>query len=480
MKKEQLKSFILTVLILIAVFLTTQIWFDKKLWPNGYNFFNSIEKMPVVGQIIDKFSTNKALNTASSFEDIMLPYRMIVSGANNARSVYLQDSSEYTVIKEKAFDVLDHLYATDIPKYTVISGGEWFQSLKGNSILMDYGTTMNLKLMLQIRKKPDSAISTLIEGFSEIIITPNDTESGGVYVYMRDNKSESYYRFSIAYDKQEVRNIIETYIGQKQQKYAFAFELNLQKTDKSIDVPVDRMYLDPLVLLPLDRVEKKPVLHMGNPFLKDVNTTVYEQVVQAFDLQPNNLRRSVNSNGTVSYIENKATVDISPNGRIDYKAVDENSGMLAETLYDKVNLVWEIASKQYNITVPNQPFVARINSDLSATNQENVSITMNYLYGGIPIIVDPASAGNDSCITAEFSENRLIKFSMLVRSIQKLEENSDAPFVLEALDKIYPIAHKNEQIDKVFTCYVVNEQEQTHNSSITWSVMQSNNIIIAK
>ena len=112
------------------------------------------------------------------------------------------------------------------------------------------------------------------------------------------------------------------------------------------------------------------MLQITNPFADNVNEEIYEQIVELFDLQPNNLRRSISSDGTVSYIENNATVEISPIGRIDYKAVDEKKGILAETLYDKLNLVWELAKKQYNLIVPNQPFNARIISELIEANQD--------------------------------------------------------------------------------------------------------------
>ena len=39
MKKEKLKTLILTALIINSIFLTTQIWFDKNYGPEGYNFF---------------------------------------------------------------------------------------------------------------------------------------------------------------------------------------------------------------------------------------------------------------------------------------------------------------------------------------------------------------------------------------------------------------------------------------------------------
>ena len=42
MKKERIKSAVLTVLVISSLLLTGQIWFNQRLWPEGYNFFVNI------------------------------------------------------------------------------------------------------------------------------------------------------------------------------------------------------------------------------------------------------------------------------------------------------------------------------------------------------------------------------------------------------------------------------------------------------
>lgn len=47
MKKERIKSAVLTVLVISSLLLTGQIWFNQRLWPEGYNFFVNIRPRPM-------------------------------------------------------------------------------------------------------------------------------------------------------------------------------------------------------------------------------------------------------------------------------------------------------------------------------------------------------------------------------------------------------------------------------------------------
>ena len=204
-----------------------------------------------------KYNSDKSLKV-SSFEYLTLPYRMIVTGTNNTRAVYLQDAAEYAEINDIGLEIMDKLLTSDMPKYTTITRAEWEQALKGNSILMDYGTTMSMKLMLQLRSRLDSVLASLIGGFSEITIAPSESETNTAYIYIHDNQNGSYYRFTASCDKQKLKSMIDSLSGYQKQKYAFAFEMNLHKKDTNIVTPVDRMYLEPLVCCRLISLKNSP------------------------------------------------------------------------------------------------------------------------------------------------------------------------------------------------------------------------------
>ena len=52
--KERIKSFVLVLLILLSIWLTSETWIDKRLWPDGYSLFVNVKEWPIIREFFEK------------------------------------------------------------------------------------------------------------------------------------------------------------------------------------------------------------------------------------------------------------------------------------------------------------------------------------------------------------------------------------------------------------------------------------------
>jgi len=114
MKKENVKNYVLTILIISSMLLTGKIWFDEKLWPEGYNFFSVIK---------EKFAFGSGKITSSlTKETISFPKTLIVNNVEK-RSIYTSDSESFAAIVPDAKELLRlALESNELHMYQTLTG----------------------------------------------------------------------------------------------------------------------------------------------------------------------------------------------------------------------------------------------------------------------------------------------------------------------------------------------------------------------
>ena len=76
MKLEHIKNFVLFMLITSSIVLTSQIWFNEKLWPDGYNFASFLQSSSF-GKFFSGLSDGDETKETVQ-EDILVPYNFFV------------------------------------------------------------------------------------------------------------------------------------------------------------------------------------------------------------------------------------------------------------------------------------------------------------------------------------------------------------------------------------------------------------------
>ena len=97
MKKETIKTMILTLLIVNCIQLTAQIWLNKKLWPDGYDFFGNLAGVPVIGNVVSFFNRNSSAGQIA--DTTTLPDKIVMNGGG-ARTVTHSGNEDF-------FEIID-------------------------------------------------------------------------------------------------------------------------------------------------------------------------------------------------------------------------------------------------------------------------------------------------------------------------------------------------------------------------------------
>ncbi len=445
MKKERLKNLILTTLILCAFFLTSQIWFNKKLWPDGYNFFGYAADLPVIGKLFDRSADNT--NIEESVAQLAVPYKAVVSSGGK-REVFTPNQQEFGIITRMSFGVVDALFKTEQPEYSTVSLEEIKAVLSDNSVFLTFEYDMDTAFIAGARGMQNETISQIAPAFAHIVMTYN--MNGGAVIYLCSSDNSAIYRFNVQSNGDKVQKIISAYARQND-NYAFAYELNLDAPSNE-QHPNDRLYLSSFVLVNVGIEDPEKLVSASPPFSKEPDQKLCDKLVESFGVEANTLRKSQDGDGTQKYIENSATITISPNGVITYTAVENQAGISAETTSAKIEAVLRIVIRQWSLLFPDTPLSLCVAENMTEHNNTTV-ISFNYVINGKPVIFK-----NDKCengITAYFKGDKLVsaKFNFCKLSVLEITDNPMP--MLENFDTAYEQLNIDNTVTHAISCYAV-------------------------
>ncbi len=447
MEKERLKNLILTTLIISAVFLTSQIWFNKKLWPDGYNFFGYAENLPIIGRFFNSDSEN--VNIEESIAQLAVPYKAVVSG-NGKREVFSPGEQEFDIITRMSFAVIDDLFKTEQPEYSTASLEDVKGALSDSSVFFTYEYDMDTAFVADARAIEGEGISKISPAFAHIILTADLKGNGIIYLCNSDNTS--IYRFVINGDGEKVQKIVSAYSRQNE-NYAFAYELNLDSPQNNKEAD-DRLYLSAFVLVNVGMEKPEKSLIASNPLGDSPDIDTCDALVESFGLEANSLRRSKNSDGSHKYIENSATITVSPKGIVTYDAVENQTGIAAGSTSEKIEKVLEIIIKQWHLLFPNTPLTLCVAENMT-TAEDTTVISFNYVINGKPIIFNNVKCENG--ITAIFKEDKLTHATFNLCRLDVTAETTYPMPMLQNFDTAYEQLGINDVVTHAISCYAIKQ-----------------------
>lgn len=464
MKKERLKTCLLIVLIISSVILTGKIWFDEKLWPEGYNFF---------ALITDKFLPGETKVVSSlTKETISFPKNLIVTNVEK-RSVYASGSKPFAdMVPDVKSALCMALESTDAIPATE---QEWAVALKTRSIHVVYPVAYDSKLFLNILGSYHTQGESI--PVREFIITSGDMVSSNVNVYIRNYDTAAITKATVAMDKLRLDSMIDTYAAESIGDLAYSSELNF---DKSGGGDQQKVVIDSSVLLQLNKQFNHMVEEINPVYEDDFNPDVVDSLLKKFNYNASGARKYTERDNSVVYVENYSSLKIHPNGLVEYKAIDDTKGIdlgSGNDFYqgllgcvDFVNLMW-------GEVFPSEPLNINISSDVIDTKSNSFRLTMDYFADGAQINTDlPQTTSHNvmnHAVEIQVVGGKIVSYRQVLAFYSPADEFTDGMSTIEALDKL--MAGGNMQGQVIRDLYPVHISDGTSYRKPAWAARTANN-----
>ena len=402
MTKERIKSIILVLLIISNLVLAEKILVNKKLWLFGYNFFN-------IGNMQKK-------NDYSIAGQLSVPEKIFINtGYQSGRYEYLRTSENFSEIYAATSEVLKKAFALPSKFVSIIPSENWYSALTSKSIYLYYPSSYSAQIFSELLGVMQTELS--FKDFSDIVIS----ENGNVYIC--DENAESFYKIDLS--DATIAPIIERIATERENEESvinYSFDLNFDK-----DMGEQKTILSHMIPIYSDELYASKIISK-NPIFRDntVNNKIVSNILTAFSINPNTVRRYTEADGSLVFVENTGILKISTSGILTYTATG-NGIRIANQNESTVSGVAQFIDKV------NVSFGADIDMCItSPLNNRGVSeFNFDYLLGGLPIKYD-----NLNAISIKTSNNYLTEYNQVLRLYQQTGELSITPPYIEALDAV--------------------------------------------
>lgn len=440
---ENVKTTVLVLLFLVAFFLgyrIFEIYHDQTSSNN--NWWGSYSPVTT-----GTYEDMPGQNEEDIFETLWSPEIIMTCGANG-RNIVSNGTDEFKDISS-AVGVLikDAFYITDGSRISQTDDTEWKKALKSDSVYISYPAERFTVYDEALYGASDSELSKAIKSYTNMLITFEKNDEKSATVFIPENFSEKTIKVMVQSDAAKgIRSIAEKY--QKDHKpYAFAHELNLdtQSGDKAV--------LDSMLLIPIEEIETDDIVvdvpkiyKAGLNFTK--TTDFMAGLINIFGYNPNTVRQYVNSDDALIFVGETGSLSISPEGKIEYKALGTNEGIQlkrtgATELYDINKVIYEIMEEIFNlcgISMTDCDFEIKI-SQLPSVLEKKQEMAFDYFVDGKKI-----EFSNIPAVYAVVENGVLTEIKMQINDIEKMNTKTAAPDVFEAIDKF---CKDNRDVDKI-------------------------------
>ena len=219
MKKEQIKSITLTLLVMLNLVLGSNILLDKKLWPYGYNFFN-IANFPMIQWFKNKPDEQREFQ---KIVHLTLPAKIIFNTGDQAtRFSVNSNNAEYNTIIEYCNEILGVVLGLPEEKIIGVTSEEWFSSLMSDSIYLNYYTEYDTQLFANFLGLRNTEVFNKVKSFSNVVISLSDN----VTVYFEDIESNKYYKIKTGRRFADFKEIADDIVANKDDNVSKEYAIN--------------------------------------------------------------------------------------------------------------------------------------------------------------------------------------------------------------------------------------------------------------
>ncbi len=465
MRKEKIKTGILLILIACTVVLTLNVWFGSGIWPHGYDFFVSLSDRAFFSRLFQKEQPY-----LSPMESLAKPQKLVVTNGGNRAVYYVSDVSYAPFYEEvKAFFGAVLSDESRVQMVTEVDVEEWYDVLRNDEILdtrsiyAEYNSAFSPALFAKVTGIADTWLASKIDSVREFIVAPVGEGGEDMLLYVREYNTGRIIKCYIRYEGKAP--LYEKIAAMTENtNYSYAFELNLHIGSGGIGEAVQQKVVCSPQILIAPNATRGVGITAENPVETDMNMEELLSVFQYTERTPN---RYIGTDGTVHFVENYGSVNLYPDGVVEYYALNEEKGVDllpvrdgAVTLYDSLNGAVRLAEKVWRALVPDMPFDAIVSGDLLEKDGDSYTFYMDYYHAGTPVITtvgDTYHPAMQHAVEMEVKNGRLIRYRHFIRRFESVGEPFQNVTMLEAVDGIYmslPPSQDTLQIKDLFLAYL--------------------------
>lgn len=438
MNKERIKTLLLSALIISSIVLSMQIWFNKKLWSSGYDFFSVFkDNFP---SVFNKEESTLNIGDTGALDSIFAPKTILLSNVNG-RAMFDSTTDE----GKEIILILNELIRSSLSSNTIspVSEQDFKETIKLKNIYADYYVPVSINSIGSFLEAEQTTASDFVS-FDKILVDCEKISTSIIPVYFRDSENNLHFRVNTPYDKAKLDTLFENQAN-TDLNLAYSFELGLDKKAHGAGNEHQNIFLDSYVLLSLDEMPMNSITEEKTDITSEDNS---EKILRVLGYNPNTVRRFTQTDGTVNFVDSKSTLVISPKGYIEYTPANENSGI---KIGNDNNITTAAAGSASLIDKILGSFIINPRTKLfissPLTNEETTehTLTFNYLYNS-----DLIRSEDRDCVV-KVKNSRITYLKLYIKSFKETRHN-DPTNVLDVIEEIYKISgYKNNLVIKTLS-----------------------------
>ena len=459
MKKETIKNIILTLLIVNCIQLTAQIWLDEKLWPEGYDFFEFTAQFPFFDGIVSMF---KNVNGDGEISDATLSPNKVVINGGGARIVSYDGTDTFTSALSLVVPCIEEIASGGSVSSDEITVSQWQSMLRAKSIYINLGFETDGKNVGDIFGQPLSDLSK-VSNADSIIIYP-ELMLNCTYVCFKNTDDDYGVRYTLHGHSEQLTEFIKQHTEGQKNDHSFAFELRLDKDSQQDDWGQHLVTFNPDVLLSMDNTSVSDLV-VKDVFADTENLSKRaDEILGAFGYKPSQIRKTVSQDGVVTYVENGATVRVSPDGTVEYNAIATDKGIkVADTKAQPsqiVNEVLEIAKTVISAADLEDTVILKLRTPLNDTPVFSYTANFTRYFNSLPVIYNKKGGTENYTLTAQFENGYIKSFKMILQGLSVSHEQTAPKPILVTIDSFCETYKESEAItvEDILKCYYVENQ----------------------
>ncbi len=408
-------------------------------------------------------------NTVRTFWELSEPETIMVFSGEK-RVVISRVNVDYQKITENVGTIMKSLYSADSEKLLESDSEQWKAALKGNGIYVKFFGKRNIAFEEQFYGAKDTGLKKKISAYSEVLIVPEDNNKD-VTVFLKEAAKEAYVKFAFSAEAEALKKGIKACEDAEKDKYLFGFELNEAKKQSETQ-------LDPNLLVSNEKknvdnvIVSLPDIYKEN-FDLTKPTAFTTGMISLFGYNPNTVRQYANDEGSLIFVGETGNLTISPEGKIEYKALGENEGISfvnsaqsTSMAYSVISGVSQFSEKIFSlcgVSDKTTKAALRITQFPFEEEKQLITVEMRYFADGIEV-----SFNNEPALTAVIKDGVMTELRMWVKNVQKPGETTECDNSVAVVER-YSLANPSiKNITSARLVYLYKEDEKE--LSATWRI----------
>ncbi len=423
MKIERFKSILLIILVISSIVLTANKWFNEKLWPEGYSFFSGVRK---------HFATEEATPSGSfnPNEEVLKPAKIIVN--TSKEHILITKSSEgFSSVFFEIKNILAEAFAsTDVSEATK---AEWNENLKSKSIYFGYPVMYDAPYFAS---QLSAEYYGSIKYFKEFVVANDHRLPSVMYIYIKDAESEKIEKVRINYRSENPESYIYNIPSQSNDINYYSFELNFD-ADKNNSVE-DHVVIDHDVLININEKRANRISERNLFYNIASNEFMYSNILSQFKYNTSNIRKYVESDDSMVFVENYGTLKLHSNGKLSYLSTDESKGIELDNSSTNscLNSLMTFANKTTSFMGENPYMYYEISSDIHDITGQSFTMTFDYYINDNIIIIPEEKYSLKNAITIKVTDGKIVSYEQIFVSYLPTDEEINCGSAIDAIDKL--------------------------------------------